>query len=157
MSCALPLIDKTHMPVLRWLLLVPSGIAGVCLGFAAALALLGIADRFCPPDLLISGMCTASWYRTAERAALCSGAAVGAIAAVALPTFVAPAHKARVAAMAFCLGAVYALWGLAAAGAYAWPALASALAAGMAALGWVLARGRMQAAPSSKQTLGDGA
>lgn len=145
------------MPVFRWLLVVPSGIAGVLLGFAAALAFLGIADRFCPPELLMSGTCTASWYRTAESAALCSGAALGAFAAVALPTFVAPAHKARVAAMAFCMGAVYALWFAVAAGGSAWPPAASALAAGMAAVGWVLASGKLRAAPSSKQTLGDGA
>lgn len=145
------------MPVLRWLLVVPSGIAGILLGFAATIAFLAIADRFCPPELLISGMCTASWYRTAETAALCSGAALGAFAAVALPAFVVPAHKARVAAMAFCMGAVYALWGVATAGTSAWPPAASALAAGTAAVAWVLASGKLQAAPSSKQTLGDGA
>jgi len=95
---------------IRWalvLLLAPLGyVAAVLL----AILLTQLLVRLCPQHLLVSGMCTASWYTTAEVAAFAFATAVGAALWVVLPSLVAPAHRSRVAWVAFVLGAAYATW-----------------------------------------------
>lgn len=122
------------MLVVRWLLVVPLGILGVIAGFAVAIALVSIADALCPRELVVSGMCTAPWYGAAFDAATCAGAIVGAWFAVVLPAAVAPAHRKRIAALAFVLGAGYAAYALAAVGASLLLPFVLALVAGAIAL-----------------------
>ena len=96
--------------LLRWLLIFPVSVAGVAVGMVAAVMLHEVATALCPKEMLISGACTASWFPYAEQAAFAAGAAVGATLAVALPSFVAPRHRGRVAWFAFAGGLAYALW-----------------------------------------------
>jgi hypothetical protein len=147
----------SHMPVLRWILVLLLVAAGVFLGFAAALVFLGAARHFCPPEWMISGMCNAPWFPAAQRVALCSGAALGAFACVVLPSCVAPARRRRVAVGAFTAGSSYALWFAVTAGAAALLPLASALAAGMVGVGLVFSRSKVQPGPSVQQAPGGGA
>jgi hypothetical protein len=98
------------MPIARWLLVLPLGVAGVVAGFAVAIALVSLATRVCPAEMLVSGMCVAPWYRFAEAAAYCVGAAVGAACAIGLPYLAAPSHKQHVALVALALGTVCAAW-----------------------------------------------
>jgi hypothetical protein len=104
------------MPITRWLLVLPLGVAGVFAGFAVAIALVSLAERVCPAEMLVSGMCIAPWYRFAETGAYCVGAVVGAACAVALPFLAAPSHKQGVALVALALGTAFAAWFLFGAG-----------------------------------------
>lgn len=96
--------------VIRWLLTIPSAALGWMAMFAAGFSMLALLQRLCPPELVVSGMCTAAWYRSAETAAFALSAALGAALFVALPSLVAPAHRARVAGVAWLLGCVYTTW-----------------------------------------------
>jgi hypothetical protein len=131
---------RSYVPFFRWLFVVPVGVAGVFLGLGSAVVLVVAVARLCPPELIVSGVCTASWYRAAESAAICIGAALGAFATVAFPSLIAPRHKVRVALAAFLAGAGYSAWFVASAGASAVLPFASALAAGAGATWLVVGR-----------------
>ena len=47
---------------LRWLLALASVPAALGLAFACAVQGTGLLDRLCPPELMVSGFCTAAWY-----------------------------------------------------------------------------------------------
>ena len=98
------------MKLLRWLLVVPAACVGFLLSVACGLALVSLAGRFCPPELVISGMCTASWYPFVTDLAICISAALGASVTVALPFLLAPTHRLPVAITAFAGGSFFALW-----------------------------------------------
>ena len=51
-----------------------------------------LLDSFCPADLMISGICTASWHEPAMTALETVCAAVAAVGFIALPPAVAPAY-----------------------------------------------------------------
>ena len=115
----------------RWLLIVPLGIAGGWAGIIAAIALHGISTRLCPSELLISGMCTAWWFRYAELMSFCLGAAFGAVLVVALPSLAAPRFHKRVAIVAFGAGVIYASYFLLRAGVSVLVPFAFAVVAGL--------------------------
>jgi hypothetical protein len=119
---------------LRWVVVVALGLVGALIGVLVGLGLSRLVVRFCPPELVVSGVCTASWAPMAETAAHCVGAAVSALLVVALPALVAPSHRTRVATAAFVCGTLYVLWGLIEVGTYALGPVASAIAAGAATL-----------------------
>jgi hypothetical protein len=121
------------MPLLRWLLVVPLGLAGAFFGFASAAFLASAAVKLCPEELLVSGMCTASWYPALEQSIMCFGGALGAVGAVALPALAAPAHKKYVALVALILGAAYSLWVLVGVGSFVLLPAVAAIAAGLLA------------------------
>jgi len=71
--------------------------------------LIGIAgssvlDSFCPPDLMISGICTAPWHGPAMTGLEMLCAAIAAVGFIVLPTAVAPAYQGRVAVACFVVG-----------------------------------------------------
>ena len=94
-----------------------------------------VLDSMCPPELMISGGCTASWHAPAVEALvlLCTGAVAAGI--VILPALVAPSHRLQVACLAFALGAAFAL--LAASGGSLWGPFTIAALSGSAALWFV--------------------
>ena len=95
------------MPVIRWLLVPVSAfavwIAALLLGVGGINAL----DSLCPPDLLVSGLCTAWWYQPATTGLemMCAGMAAAGV--VSVPAQVAPAHRIQVATIFFIAGAVF--------------------------------------------------
>jgi hypothetical protein len=97
-------------------------------------ALQGIALRFCPPELVISDTCAADWYRVVDQLAISGGATAGALAMVALPTWIAPSDRYRVSLVSFSLGSFLALLVLLAFGTWAVAPFLSALAAGILAV-----------------------
>jgi hypothetical protein len=134
------LVDA-HMTTLRWLLVLPSWLAGVVLSLVLAMALRALCIQLCPPELLVSGMCMATWYRAAESLSICAGAAVGAATAVLLPSLAAPQHRGRVALAALGLGTACATWWLAAGGSSLLAPFACALASGVIAVRMALSWG----------------
>ena len=69
----------------------------------------GLVDRWCPPELVVSGMCTASWYPMASKAVVGLGAAIAAALIVTLGTFVAPPPRDQASRRIFIAGTVVAL------------------------------------------------
>lgn len=98
------------MKILRWLLVVPAACLGFLLSVVCGLGLVSLASRFCPPELVISGLCTAPWYPFVTKLAICLSAALGASVTVALPFLLAPTHRLPVAITAFAGGSFFALW-----------------------------------------------
>jgi hypothetical protein len=60
-----------------------------------------LLDSWCPPDLMVSGACTAPWHRPAMAGLemICAGTA--AVGFIVLPAKVAPAYRSHVAVVCF--------------------------------------------------------
>lgn len=102
------------MNLVRWILAILSPVLAVALTFAMAVVLSEALERLCPPELMVSGVCTAAWYPSAELAAFSVAAVVGGFFFVVLPALIAPAYTRGVAGVALGAGAGYAtvfLWG----------------------------------------------
>ena len=128
------------MTLVRWLLVPVTAFA-----VWAGTLLLGIAgssllDSLCPPDQMVSGVCTASWHRPAMAALEMLCAAIAAGGFIALPAAVAPAYRVRVGAACFVVGGVLTIE-LAIAGAL-WAPAAVASIAGILTLWAVISRSR---------------
>ena len=124
---------------LRWLLVLPAVCAAWAISVLSGYALLSYVESLCPPELLVSGMCTAEWFPGAEKAVFCFSTALAATLVVLATVIVAPLHKGRAAWIAFAGGAMAAIpMGIAA---QAWLELLSALMAG--ALTAALVYGRL--------------
>ena len=98
------------LPILRWLAIVPGCVASWYLALVVGLLLHSQIDRFCPPDLMVSGFCTASWYPAIERIVICLGAALSAFLVVVTAAVVAPAHRVAVSRFVLATGAAVAIW-----------------------------------------------
>jgi hypothetical protein len=118
--------------ILRWLTVPLAGVAvwytTLLLGFGAV----SVLDSFCPPELVVSGMCTAPWHEPAVEALVLVFTALVAAGVVLVPAVMAPAHRYRVATIGYGCGAAFALY-VASAGSMWRPVLVSAVS-GSAAL-----------------------
>ena len=114
--------------VLRWLLVIAAPILGWYIALVAGLLLLDFTESWCPPEEMISGMCTAAWFPLASNAVFCFSTALAAVLVVAGAVLAAPSRRRQVAWTAFALGSVVAL--ALAAAAVAWAEFASAVLAG---------------------------
>jgi MFS family permease len=94
---------------LRWLLVLPAVWVAWTAAIWIGLVLHGLVDRWCPPELVVSGMCTASWYPMASKAVVGLGAAIAAALIVTLGTFVAPPPRDQASRRIFIAGSVVAL------------------------------------------------
>jgi hypothetical protein len=142
---------------LRWAL-VPVAAFAVWFGTL----LLGIAgssllDSLCPPDLMISGICTATWHGPAMKALEIVCAAIAAVGFIALPAAIAPAYHIPVAVGCFVVGGLLTIE-LAIAGAL-WAPAAVAAVAGVTTLWSTISRSRRRrsriSAPSLSTTARD--
>ena len=99
--------------ILRWIAILPAIYVSWHLSLIAGMALLAIAEAFCPEDQMVSGLCVAPWFFWVEDAIFLFCAALAAALVVASAAFIAPAHRVRVAWMAFiggCLIAAFLGW-----------------------------------------------
>lgn len=126
--------------LVRWALVPLSAIAVWFAMVWVGIAGYDMLDRFCPPDLVVSGMCTATWHGPAVEVLilLCTAAVSAGI--VIVPALVAPAARSRVAFFAFACGAVYALY-VASGGSMWGPFFVSGLS-GSAGLWFIVSKGR---------------
>ena len=131
-------------PVLRWIAVLPASSAAWFVALFVAMHLHSIVEGFCPPELVVSGQCTAPWYPTADRIVLCVAVALSAFVVVLAAAASAPTHKLNVARLALAVGAAIAA-GMAIPDGRFWE-LGSAVVAGVGALlivaAWVRREGR---------------
>jgi hypothetical protein len=99
-----------------------------------------LLDSLCPPDLMISGICTAPWYEPAMTALEMVCAAIAAVGFIALPAMVAPGYHPPVAVGCFVVGGLLTIE-LAIAGAL-WAPAAVAAIAGVTTLWLTISRSR---------------
>lgn len=130
-------LSPAQAALARWLAIVPAALLSWIAGLVAGLGLLAIAERLCPPEAMVSGMCTAPWYAGAEAAILCVSTALAAALMVGSAAWLAPSRKTRAAAAVLALGSLYAL--ASAWGSGAWAAGATAVVAGIATF-WLATR-----------------
>ena len=118
--------------VLRWLALIPACVAAWWLALFIGLYIRSVVNTFCPPELVVSGFCEASWYPAAESAVICFGVALSAFLVVVTAALVAPTHRVLASKFALASGSVIAIYFAVGTGAYL--ALAAAVLAGILAL-----------------------
>jgi len=128
------------MPVVRWLL-VPLTALAVWVGtLLIGIGASSLLDSLCPPELMVSGLCTAPWHRPAMAAVEMICAGIAAAGFIALPVRVAPAYRTQVAVACFVAGGLFTIQ-LAIAGAMWAPAVVAA-AVGAIVLGRTISRAR---------------
>ena len=131
------------MNLVRWLLAVPAAVAGWYIGVIAALGIRQLGERLCPVEYIVSGLCHAPRSSFATEFALVTGSLICGCLVVLLPALIAPAHRHRVAQLAYAGGlAAAAYWLLHG----FWLPVAAAALAGGATL-W-----RIQALPTHLST-----
>ena len=96
------------LTVLRWIALVPACLLAWVIAFLVGLRVLGVVEGFCPPELVVSGMCGASWYPAAERATICFGVGLSAFLVVLASAITAPSQKVAFAQLALAVGTIIA-------------------------------------------------
>ena len=106
------------MNLIRWALVPLSAIAVWLAGVLVGISGLTLLDRLCPPELMVSGSCTAAWHAPAEEVLLLLCTALVSAGIVVILAYVAPARRFLVAALAFGCGALFGLY--AASGGYLW-------------------------------------
>jgi hypothetical protein len=88
------------MPIVRWLLTVPSALVGFYAGALVAILILESGKSLCPEADMVSGMCVAPWIWYVDQGAFGFGSLLCGAFVVLLPTLMAPAHR-RIVALAF--------------------------------------------------------
>ena len=121
--------------LLRWMLVVPSGILGWYLGMIVAMLIYKANQALCPARYLVSGVCAAPWSIYVEKMAFFIGGGVVGALVVLLPALMAPNHRKQVALIAYGLGLACSI-GVLLSMFSLWNAVLPAVLAG----GWVLWR-----------------
>lgn len=94
---------------LRWFLALLSAPFGFYLALYIGIFADGFVASFCPPERVVSGLCTTTWYRWAGDIIILLGAALAAVLVVLLPTLFVPEKRFEVAVTFYVLGAGTAL------------------------------------------------
>jgi hypothetical protein len=129
---------------MRWLLAPIAAAAVWCGVIACGLLASNLLDWLCPPELVVSGACTAPWHPPAFEALVLCCVALLALGVVLVPAAVAPRGGLGVAIAAYAWGAVYA--GYVASRGGMWDLVAASAISGSLALGWAWSHGRPVAA-----------
>ncbi len=95
---------------LRWLGMVPACFVAWWLSLLLGFGLLEVANRFCPAEDFISGMCVAPWFRYVEDGIIAGCAAIAAAAIVLVAVMLAPSHRLPVASVVLGAGILVALY-----------------------------------------------
>lgn len=132
--------------VLRWIAIAPAILLAWVAAFAIGIGLLDVAHRFCPPEAVVSGACTASWYAPTELAIMAFSTALAAFFIVGLSAWLAPAHRSTVAKLVTGGGIAYAVYFAAQTG--LWICLGTAAGTAVATC-WLIVRRESRAAPDS--------
>jgi hypothetical protein len=93
---------------LRWILVLPSAFFGWWVALVIGIFLYNLADYFCPPDQMISGMCVADWHESVVNVVMIFCAGLSAVFAILFSISVAPKRKDRVALVIYLGGVAYA-------------------------------------------------
>ena len=96
----------TPMNGLRWLSVAPAAILGWHTALILGLAAHSSAQRLCPPEAIVSGLCVAWWYPSVERTIMLLAVALSAVLVVVCASLAAPSHRVRVAWAAYAAGVI---------------------------------------------------
>ncbi|MBB6598034.1 hypothetical protein [Luteimonas sp. MC1825] len=118
--------------VLRWLAIIPACVAAFYFALFIALYVRSSVAALCPPELVVSGFCEASWYPAAEQAVFCFGVALSAFLIVLTAAGIAPTHRVLVSKAALGVGTLIAILFAVETGEFL--ALAAAVLAGILAM-----------------------
>lgn len=116
--------------IIRWLLVIPLAFVGWYTALSIGFLLYSVANYFCPPELMISGRCHASWYSPVIDGVIIFGASLSAILVILLSVLVAPNKRKLVAKIIYSAGliiAIYAVYETSAWGAFAGAMLSGTL------------------------------
>jgi hypothetical protein len=97
------------MHAIRWMLVPLAALAAWGAALVIGLMLHDAATRLCPQSYIVSGACFAPWTPIADGVVLVVSAAVAAVLVVLFASYTAPAHRPRVAAVLYGLGAAWAV------------------------------------------------
>ena len=122
----------------RWLLLIPGAWLAWSVALVCRIAVHSALESLCPPEQVISGMCTATWFRYAERITIWAGAGLAAALDLHADSDRGRDDHAIVIVPTLCTGSIAALVMGVLSAAYA--ELASALAVGGLTTAWLLRR-----------------
>lgn len=142
-------MTQRAVQILRWMAIFPGIYVSWHLSLIVGMALLAIAEAFCPEDQMVSGLCVAPWFFWVEDAIFLFCAALAAALVVASAALIAPAHRVRVAWVTFiggCLVAGYLGWSTG-----AFKELAAAVASGLVTT-LVIARREKRVRPTARGT-----
>jgi hypothetical protein len=94
----------------RWILILPAGMAAWYLALAVGIALYQALETLCHADQIESGHhCYAPWFSRITRALIVFGAGLAAVFVMMACTWTAPSHKRQVALITFVAGTVAAI------------------------------------------------
>ena len=93
--------------VLRWLAVPMAGIAFWLMARFLGLIGLRLLRSMCPPELVISNLCTASWYVPAESLYVLTNIAILSAGLVLAPAFIAPSHRFRIALVGYVFSLIF--------------------------------------------------
>ena len=96
------------------------------------IAYVGFLDWLCPPELMVSGLCTAKWHGPAFDTGVVVGAGLAAGLIMLTVILIAPSHRRLVAAITFAMGSATAMF--VAHESNAWAAGGAAFSVGLLAL-----------------------
>jgi hypothetical protein len=88
----------------RWALVPPTAFAVWSGTLLIGIGGSSLLDSFCPPDLMISGICAAPWHAPAMTALEMLCATIAAVSFIVLPAAVAPTYDVQVAVGCFVVG-----------------------------------------------------
>ena len=98
------------MFILRWLLIIPVSVLGWYLVFVSGMGSLGLIEKLCADEQMISGRCIAPWYVNLKEAGIIFLAGLSAIIVVLVAYHLAPARKRTTAIIAFLIGSAAATY-----------------------------------------------
>ena len=96
--------------IIRWFLVIPSAFIGWYCAVFIGLLLYSVAESLCPPELIVSGMCTASWSAPVKNGIIIFGASISAILVLLFSVFIAPGKRKLVAKVIYFGGVAFALY-----------------------------------------------
>ena len=101
--------ELTLANAVRWILVLPVAYLGYYAALISGMAFLALAEYFCPPEAVISGMCVAGYMKFIERILFVVFPGIAAVLVVLLPVLVAPSRKVEVAFACLAIGSVIAI------------------------------------------------
>ena len=138
-------MEGVEMTILRWIA-VPI-VAVLALYVIFILGMFATMWIPCPPDLVVSGACTAPWHQNTVNSLVVAFAGIAAFFVVRGAAWMAPSHRVAVAWAAYLVGfafAVFALIDAKNATSYLYATFFAAIASGLLAL-WLVIRAHRRA------------
>ena len=91
-------------------MVIPAAITGWWIAISIGLLLTNIPLYFCPPELVASELCMASWYGPVMLGIMIFAAALSAVMTMLFAVIVAPRKHDLVAKVVFVAGSIYATY-----------------------------------------------